>query len=241
MSAHVCHVRYAALHSFDTPAQSLAWLAGEELNELRRIGDAGRRRQWIAGRALSRNLLNDLFPMIDEASLQILSRDERGLGVQPRVLVDGRPLGVQLSLSHSSRGAIAALVPDPSASVGVDVCEPNSITLGLQRAWFSLVEREWVADDATRAATVWALKEAVYKAAANGAPWNPRHVEVVARCGDQMECRFQDTIVGSAQLRVWQLDGHLAALACPSGEFELHVTQADACELSNLCALTVCS
>jgi phosphopantetheinyl transferase len=241
MSARVCHVRYAALHSFDSPAQSLDWLAGDELHELRRIGDAGRRRQWIAGRILSRGLLYECFPWIDTARLQILSRDHRGLGVKPRVLVAGRPLEVQLSLSHSSRGAIGALSPDPITGLGVDLCEPGSMTPGLQRAWFSPAEHAWVAGDAIRAATVWALKEAVYKAAANGAPWNPRHVEVVARSGDQLECQFQDSTFRPAQFRVWQIGGHVAALACPSDEFEMHVTQADAWELSNLYAVTECS
>lgn len=236
-----CLLRYARVHSFDTPAPDLEWLAGEEASELRRIGDARRRREWIAGRILGRALLHDALSLGEAPSLQILSRDGRGLGTSPRVMVEGRTLDVQLSLSHSSRGAMAALVTDRRIPLGVDLCDHRSITPGLQRAWFSPVEQDWVGGDALRAATIWAVKEAVYKAVASGAPWNPRQVEVLPRSAGQLECRFQDTYVSSTQLRVWQLDGHVAALVCQSLGFEMDVTRVDVSELLNLGAVTLCS
>jgi phosphopantetheinyl transferase len=222
-----CFVAYAPLGAVTADGPDLDWLAGDELAELRRIGDAGRRRQWLAGRVLSRALLRDALHDGFSPGLRILSRDRRQLGTKPRVLLDGRQLDVQLSISHSQRGALAALVSDGRAALGIDLCERGALTAGMLRLWFTSAEHDWIRGDASRAAVAWAIKEAVFKAVADGAAWNPRLCEVVPQAGGGFQCRFQSVVVRSSQLRVWEIDTHVAALACLATAAELRITHAN--------------
>lgn len=207
-----CLTRYARLDMLLGDAGTGDWLGGEELREFDRIRNTARQQQWLAGRLLSRELLAEAFSLDSDQKLQILSRDDRNLGVSPRVLIEGRELNCGLSIAHSQRGVLVAVSAARSLAIGVDLCEGLVATPGFLRLWFTAAEQNWIQADSSRAATVWAIKEAVYKALSQGAAWNPREVEVLPAAESSFACRYQGRKV-PLTLNVFELDRHVAAIA----------------------------
>jgi 4'-phosphopantetheinyl transferase len=129
-----------------------------------------RRRDWLAGRhAAKRVLLGHLDePGLGPADVEILPEESR-LPLAYRVLDDGgsRRLPVSVSISHRGGAAAAAVLPEQSGTVGVDleVMEPRSEALAEDNftpAERDLMPAEW------GIAIVWSLKEAALKAAGLG-------------------------------------------------------------------------
>lgn len=215
-----CLTRYARLDVLSHGTGGGRWLRGDELREYNRIHDRARQEQWLAGRTLSRALLAEAFSLDADCQLQILSRDERELGVSPRVSLAGRELECGLSIAHSQRGVLVAVSAGRSV-IGVDLCDALTATPGFLRLWFTAAEQSWIQADSTRAATAWAIKEAVYKAIGQGAAWNPREVEVLRAAAGGYECRYQGQPVERLALVVCGLDGHVAAIASSDRDVRL--------------------
>lgn len=147
---NTCLTRYARLDALLSGAVGSDWLRGDELLEFDRIHDASRRQQWLAGRLLSRALLVETFSLDSGCHLQVLSRDDRNLGVSPRVLLDGREVDCGLSIAHSQRGVLVAVSQPRSAFVGVDLCDAIPVTAGFLRLWFTATEQHWIQADVYR-------------------------------------------------------------------------------------------
>lgn len=220
---NTCLTRYARLDALLSGAVGSDWLRGDELLEFDRIHDASRRQQWLAGRLLSRALLVETFSIDSGCHLQVLSRDDRNLGVSPRVLLDGREVDCGLSIAHSQRGVLVAVSQPRSAFVGVDLCDAIPVTAGFLRLWFTATEQHWIQADSYRAATAWAGKEAVYKAMGQGAAWNPREIEVLPAAKGGYQCRYQGRRLDTLTLEVCELDDHVAAIAVGTRDVKVSI------------------
>jgi phosphopantetheinyl transferase len=158
--------------------QSLAtWLTPSELGELATWCDASRAKQWQAGRWLA---MRELAALIGASHLEIdiASRDSFGRAVAPRVTVRGRAWLGSLSISHASDEVAVALDTRPGSRVGVDVVaiDSHSWNDGALATWFTEDEQLWIRSAenvARRAAHLWAIKEAAYKATQRGEPFVP--------------------------------------------------------------------
>ncbi len=196
-----------------------SWLSTDERAELARLRDAARRQQWLAGRWLSKRFIGEAADVSDVGQIQILSRDERQRGVRPRIMLDGRRLDWSLSISHTDRGVLVALVPTDLFSVGIDLARDVTTAAGFRRLWFSAGERQWIDDDPRRATVAWAVKEAVYKAANTGETWDPRDVEVVRQGSGDFPCTYRGGALSGLTIDVRDVaqcgvEGHFAAIAC---------------------------
>jgi phosphopantetheine--protein transferase-like protein len=204
----------------DDAAALADWLTRAELAELARWRDAARRQQWLQGRRLAKQLIQHATGASSLLAVQVLSRDARGLGIEPRVTVNASDADQQttdwrLSISHSRRGLLLAVSPATAYRVGVDLVESAPSDEHFERTWFTARERRLLAGDrASRLALLWAIKEAVYKAANRGRSWSPRDVEVLAVDGDLVTCSYRGLALDFLKTDIRQLDGHTAVCAC---------------------------
>ena len=209
--------------------RSIAWLAPSERAELAMLSDERRRREWLAGRWAAKQLLMRSAKAASAAEVEICSRDTGGRGSRPRVRIDGQPFLGSLSIAHTSQGAMAALAAGERLTVGVDLVSLDEIagvsaSGGFARLWFTPRERSWIAADCLRrTATLWGIKEAVYKACQKGQAWSPGDVEVWPRTGGY-DCTYRGQAMDRLRLEVEQVDGHLAIVASL-----LHIAQTTNC------------
>jgi phosphopantetheinyl transferase len=189
-------------------------LGERELIELSRLTDEARRRQWLAGRWLAKQLLAHQIGQIEPSRLQILTRDDRGLGVRARVFHGAQELGVSLSIAHSAVAVIVATCDARSAVVGVDLVDAQlSVGDSFFSMWFSARERQWMdRDRPRRGAVLWGIKEAAYKATNSGQPWNPRDVEVVPVGSADFAATYRGRALHGLSVETAAYDDQLAVL-----------------------------
>jgi phosphopantetheinyl transferase len=171
----------------------------------------------VAARRNARALLHDHLPWIDHASqLHIESRDGCNRPTRPQVFVDGQLAPWDISLSHTERFVVAAIVPIRHGRLGVDLLElevPVSPTISF---WLSKEEAER-SSDPFAAGLVWSLKEAFYKATNEGTPFCPRRIDTSRMLSPQ------EWVLIERGLR----DRAVAALTLSTGyELSLKVVQA---------------
>jgi phosphopantetheinyl transferase (holo-ACP synthase) len=68
-------------------------------------------------------------------------------------------------------------------------------------------------DRLRRTATLWGIKEAVYKACQLGEGWTPRDVVVWPRAGGGYRCHWRGRAIEGLQLDVRQIDRQVAVVA----------------------------
>ncbi|PQO38098.1 4'-phosphopantetheinyl transferase family protein [Blastopirellula marina] len=154
------------------------WLTSSELAELHFWSDPSRRQQWLAGRWIAKRLVARSLGESQLARVEILSRDTAGLGMQPRITLDGISQKSHLSISHAGH-AILVGWSQGKTRIGVDLAVDVPQDETFLAAWFSPAERNWIAKQpAERASIVWGLKEAVFKACNNHEKWNPAAVTI---------------------------------------------------------------
>ncbi|MFQ5731096.1 MAG: 4'-phosphopantetheinyl transferase family protein [Planctomycetaceae bacterium] len=187
-------------------------LAPAEQAELDRFRDPSRREAWNWGRVLAKQLLREQLSDRVAAGdrIEIRSRNGGGQSVRPTVRVNGGPLDVCLSISHSNRGVFVAASTD--RQLGVDLVDLSRFKPGSLDAWFTEAEREHLkADDVKRQAVLWAIKESVYKAANAGEPFAPKSIEVDLT---GPRCRYRGRDFGDdCRIHVNDVDGHVAVMA----------------------------
>ena len=136
-------------NELESAALAAVWL-GTERSADRRAGE-------IAGRTAVAGAAH-----VDPDSLEIVRRAGRAPGVV-RLGADGRirQLPVSLSISHRLGRAVAVAIPG-RVRLGIDLEWQGAVPLGLERLYLSPSERPLLRrHDAT---TLWALKEAAWKA-----------------------------------------------------------------------------
>lgn len=217
MSVEQTAVRYA---SFDTLRASAGdnappWLRGaNELAELKRLTAESRQQTWMWGRILSRQLLRECGVVCASSSeqLEILSINAFGRNDRPAVYVDGVLQAVSLSISHSDRGILVAL--SATMRVGVDLVDLEQGPLDFLWVWMTNSERAGMhRSDLRQLATVWAVKEAVYKAVNEGESFSPLSVTVVEGTHGRYSCFYRNRDMTSiCHIHINEMDSHLAAV-----------------------------
>jgi 4'-phosphopantetheinyl transferase EntD len=136
-------------NELESAALAAVWI-GDERSADRRAGG-------IAARTAAASAAH-----VEAESLEVVPRPGRSPGVV-RMGEDGRVrvLPVSLSLSHRLGRAIAVAIPG-KVRLGIDLEWRGAVPLGLERLYLSAAERPLLRrHDAT---TLWALKEAAWKA-----------------------------------------------------------------------------
>ncbi len=182
--------RYAASGPSQTAAaagERLRWLSAGEQQVYARLPDRRRRAAFLGGRIAAKRLILVEYlaalrlraAVAHPADIQIDSGLLRGRRECPRVTIAGRLLPWSLSIAHTQQGVLVALGRTPGVRVGVDLVEPAVLSPGFAEVWFTMAERRWLRDGPPGlAATLWAIKEAVYKAVGASRPFTPRAIEV---------------------------------------------------------------
>jgi len=179
-------IRYAACEASRTapwPVLS-AWLTECELSALGAMRAPARQRQWLWGRWLSKQVLSNVVDVENFCAIEIMSRNEQGLGIQPQVKLNGEPWTGSLSLAHTETGVLVALSLDGQISIGVDLACDVPQDTQFRSLWFTNSEQQWIAADSTyRTSLLWGLKEALFKACslqADGGShaWTPAQIEI---------------------------------------------------------------
>ena len=210
MPLEATYCRYASADVID--ALGDACLGPREQVELAAWRDAGRRRAWLRGRVLAKQLIaacqaTSAAPPV----IEILSRDAAGRVNRPRVSVDGVARPWSLSISHTDRGVLAAVCLRPAHVLGVDLAPAADLHDGLLRVWFTPAERRWVERTCSSAIAcfIWSAKEALYKACNRGESFDPRAVEIRSHG----EASYRRRPISDIRLRSWTVDGHVAVMA----------------------------
>lgn len=194
-----------------------ARLSEREREELAAWRNENRRRAWLLGRTLAKELIAELLAESPEeqarqsGQIEILSRDAEGRVNRPRIWCDGVERPWSLSISHCERGVLAALTATPHVALGVDLAGGETFSDSFVDLWFTPAERAWFHDTQCQgtARFIWAAKEAMYKAANDGESFVPRDVEVLA----DGRCTYRGAPLPDCRLRSWTLDDHLAVSA----------------------------
>jgi 4'-phosphopantetheinyl transferase len=175
----LCDYRYAPFDQLYLPSTS-AWLSAAEQAAAARFRDSGRRRAWLAGRLLAKRLVCSRLAALGRDCPRSASQIEiRSAGHRPVMLLNGRRLPWSLSIAHTRRAVLAALSSAPGTRIGVDLVVPESYGRGFAATWFSPCERHAAERGACCSlATLWAVKEAAYKATGGARPFDPRAIEV---------------------------------------------------------------
>jgi phosphopantetheinyl transferase len=196
------------------------WLTEREQAALVRFPAPARRSQWLAGRWFGKQLLGQVVGIERLVEIEIISRDERGLGIQPQVLLAGRPWTGSLSISHTEIGVLVALSPDERTSLGVDLACDVPDDARFRSLWFTAEERQWIAHEpAYRTTLLWGLKEAVFKACSStpegdGHRWKPRQIEIHPTAEQRFEANFLGSAIGPLDVRVQTVARGLAVAVC---------------------------
>jgi phosphopantetheinyl transferase len=134
--------------------------------------------------------------------------------VRPQVRVRGLPPSACLSISHSDESVLVAVCGAPGARVGVDLAAMEPPGPGFLRMWFTAGEQAWLRRAGRdQAPVLWAVKEAVYKAANEGEPFKPRRVEVLPGASGGYACAYLGEAVGAGcRIRTMPFDRYVAAV-----------------------------
>jgi phosphopantetheinyl transferase (holo-ACP synthase) len=222
MPTGTVHTLYLPGNELPAVGRSTTWLVGAERAELAMLSDERRRSEWLAGRWVAKQLLVQAGMANGASDVEICSRDARRRPSRPRIRIAGRPLVGSLSIAHTAKGAMAVLATSEQLAVGVDLVDLADVVSliatgggsGFARLWFTPLERCWIATDRLRrTATLWGIKEAVYKACQQGEGWTPRDIVVWPRAGGGFRCSYRGIAIDGLRLEVGQIERQLAVVA----------------------------
>jgi phosphopantetheinyl transferase len=198
------------------------WLVAAELNRLAALRDPAVRQAWLAARVLAKQLIlaQASLSHYDATMIEIMSRDAQGRGRRPDVRVGGNATPWSLSISHTRAGVGAALCSVPGVSLGIDLVQDGPLGAGFLRTWFDAAEQKSIAaGDAAELHRLWAVKEAVYKAANQGEPFAPRRIRVHMASGGGYTCTYRGVALGDhCRVETSRHGDHLVALVAVDSE-----------------------
>lgn len=198
------------------------WLSSAERRRADGMRDRSARDAWLTARLAAKRLVAARLPGWPAdpparllAQLDIRSRDAAGRGVPPRVVVTGGEAAVVVSIAHADLRVLVATAPGADA-LGVDLTPAVAFARPGSRWWLTAAER---ADlrlldpeaAAAQAATLWSVKEAVYKAWLAADPFRPLSIEVRVRHGRVVSCTALGRALPPAAIRTWRMAGHCLA------------------------------
>jgi 4'-phosphopantetheinyl transferase EntD len=198
------------------------WLSAGEREVLERLRDPIRRRAWICGRLLLKQVvLEEVFGskrhdgFVEPQDIEIYSLDALGRPTRPRSTVRGRLQPWNLSIAHTEQTALVALSLTSELSIGVDVTTLGQTDDGFRGLWLTGEERRWSRreTDPFLVPTLWAIKEAMYKAANRGESFAPARIEVSPNLQGGYTCLWKGREPKKTPaVRVQAGDGEITAL-----------------------------
>jgi phosphopantetheinyl transferase len=189
-----------------------AWLTEQELWTFADLRAPARQTQWLWGRWLSKQLIGNVAQVENFREIEIITRSEQGLGIQPQAKLCGHAWNGSLSISHTDSGVLVGLSLDEQLSLGVDLACDVPQDTQFRSLWFTASEQAWIANDpAYRTGLVWGLKEAVFKACSvqvdgSSHRWTPTQIEIQPAANHGFEATFLGSPLG-------QLDVHVQSVA----------------------------
>lgn len=153
-----------------------------EAAELALIRAHSRRQTWLSGRKMLRLLLLENLQLPPD-EVEIRSRDGNQRGIRPEVSQKGSTISGCFSLTHTENRIAAAGTNAANNWIGIDLVTPAEIKPD-QFTWaLTDSERAWAKREENQShlhcVTLWALKEATYKAAnREGEGFNPQQIEI---------------------------------------------------------------
>jgi len=200
------------------------WLGRRERDEYAGLRDLGRRERWLLGRLVGKRLLLDHFGHLvsEPRMIQIHSRDARGRAGRPQVSFDDQWQPWSFSISHTNRSLLVAVSTTRGLSLGVDLVMSESFSTGFLNTWFAPEERAWLAKaPGHEAATIWAVKEAAYKATNRGESFVPRRTIVRRMASGGYACTYHGRdLAGRSYIHVGAVEGHVTAMVMLATEKE---------------------
>src|SRR5262249_30697969 len=151
----------------------------------------------------------------DPAEIEIHSRDGLGRPTRPRVVWRGRLQPWAVSITHADPWVLVAVSRVPGVAVGVDLAPLENWSHGCAEMWLTPWERrKWHKTVNRRIiATMWAIKEAVYKAINRGESFTPTRIEVCCRDDGEYAYRWDGLAPRVAcRIEVVEVGQHIAAL-----------------------------
>ena len=207
-------VRRVAALTPECRAETSRWLAVQEEGELSYIQNPERRAAGLAVRWLAKRLLlRDCEEAIPYRAIEILSRDEAGRHVRPRLRWNGQSLDCSVSLAHTQQLVMVGVSPSSRDALGVDLVPAEPLGTSLVRAWFTPIEQDQVKQGgAWEACRIWAMKEAVYKAVNQNEPFRPRQVEIRRLSSGEYASDYGNGRLSKGGIQWWYFDKHIVVL-----------------------------
>lgn len=160
-------------------------LTPEEALVLARLRGDLRRNEWLLGRSLAKQLVQRYFEVTVGDS-----PDRKGIAILPDAsgapvaFLDGEPLPLVLSISHSRGAGFCALIDTEGVRIGADIERVagrdeeflRDFLTEREQAWLSTLRTE---DHGLGATALWSAKEAYYKALRTGLPLRRTWTEIV--------------------------------------------------------------
>jgi phosphopantetheinyl transferase len=230
-------IRYAACDASRTapwPVLS-AWLTESEQSALADMRAPARQTQWLWGRWLSKQLIGNATQVENFREIEIITRGEERLGIQPQVKLCGQVWHGSLSISHTESGVLVALSLDEQISLGVDLACDVPQDTQFRSLWFTASEQAWIANDpAQRTGLLWGLKEAVFKASSvqvdgSSHRWTPTEIEIQPAANHGFEATFLGNSLGQLDVHVQSVSRGWAVVVCLPRQIIplLHASPAD--------------
>jgi len=202
-----------------------AWLSAGEQRRLTCVRNTASREASALGRvAIKQLLLAECAVAFDPTALELVSQDAQGRGVRPTITIAERRLPWSVSISHTETAVLVALATEPGVVLGVDLVREDATAAQSLQSWFDPAEQELLATgDAWEACRLWAIKEAVYKAANHDDSFAPRRVEIRRTPRGPYRATYRRLDLDQCcQIETRALPGHVAAMvqvACSGSSF----------------------
>lgn len=195
----------------DVPADN-DWLSRNERTRLSQFRFEKRRRDWLLGRWTAKNALLHIL-RIPAEHIGRLEIPSTLLGA-PEPYLDGMPLDIGLSLSHSHGRALCVVshdVPEPGCDIElIETRRPSFVETFFTDKETQLVDQSDPQFRDTLVTMIWSAKESTLKALGTGLRADTRGIEVTP-ADDSVSSGWHtaDVIAGNAQpfLCFWRLDG----------------------------------
>ena len=208
------------------PGDGGRWLGPREHRQYGQLRDRRRREGWLLARVLAKRLLLEHFDDVADArAIEIIFRDARNKATRPLATIDGRTLPCSLSISHTATALLAAICMAPGTSIGVDLVQIERLRPAFVRTWFHGDEQALIATEASgepdslAVCTLWAVKEAAYKAANRGDGFAPRQICIRRLPSGGYTCTYRGAdLSNDCRIRAWIAGNHVAALATASSK-----------------------
>jgi 4'-phosphopantetheinyl transferase len=181
-------VRLILRHAAQPQPEGEAWLSEAERSELARFRIDKRRFEWRLGRAAAKQLVAAELGLPFEPAVLARTEIRAAPDGAPEPFLDGRPLDLALSISHSA-GLATCAIAGPGVALGCDVELIRALRRGTVSQQFTAAEQRLMEglephDWAVRGTLLWTAKESALKALRQGLRLDTRAVEAMPSLDD---------------------------------------------------------